>query len=147
MDNLAVSMQGITKIFNGVKANDNVDFNLRKGSIHGLLGENGAGKTTLMNILYGLYQQEAGDIYINGSKEEINSSSNALKPANVIIFFFVSAIIKYPFYNYYSIFHLNCSVILKMFILQAGSIFCNPPYSITAELSILSSIHPCIISY
>ena len=71
MDNLAVSMQGITKIFNGVKANDNVDFNLRKGSIHGLLGENGAGKTTLMNILYGLYQQEAGDIYINGSKEEI----------------------------------------------------------------------------
>ena len=45
MDNLAVSMQGITKIFNGVKANDNVDFNLRKGSIHGLLGENGAGKT------------------------------------------------------------------------------------------------------
>ena len=39
MDNLAVSMQGITKIFNGVKANDNVDFNLRKGSIHGLLGE------------------------------------------------------------------------------------------------------------
>ena len=57
MDNLAVSMQGITKIFNGVKANDNVDFNLSKGSIHGLLGENGAGKTTLMNILYGLYQQ------------------------------------------------------------------------------------------
>ena len=39
MDNLAVSMQGITKIFNGVKANDNVDFNLRKGSVHGLLGK------------------------------------------------------------------------------------------------------------
>ena len=47
MDNLAVSMQGITKIFNGVKANDNVDFNLRKGSIHGLLGENGAGNPLL----------------------------------------------------------------------------------------------------
>lgn len=78
MDNLAVSMQGITKIFNGVKANDNVDFNLRKGSIHGLLGENGAGKTTLMNILYGLYQQEAGDIYINGSKEEISSPIKAI---------------------------------------------------------------------
>ena len=65
MDNLAVSMQGITKIFNGVKANDNVDFNLRKGSIHGLLGENGAGQTTLMTIMYGLYQPEAGDMYIN----------------------------------------------------------------------------------
>ena len=78
MDNLAVSMQGITKIFNGVKANDSVDFNLRKGSIHGLLGENGAGKTTLMNILYGLYQQEAGDIYINGSKEEISSPIKAI---------------------------------------------------------------------
>ena len=78
MDNLAVSMQGITKIFNGVKANDNVDFNLRKGSIHGLLGENGAGKTTLMNILYGLYQQEAGDIYINGRKEEISSPIKAI---------------------------------------------------------------------
>ena len=51
MDNLAVSMQGITKIFNGVKANDNVDFNLRKGSIHGLLGENGAGKTTLISCM------------------------------------------------------------------------------------------------
>ena len=76
MDNLAVSMQGITKIFNGVKANDNVDFNLRKGSIHGLLGENGAGKTTLMNILYGLYQQEAGDIYINGRRNFITDKSN-----------------------------------------------------------------------
>ena len=54
MDTLAVKMQGITKIFGGVKANDNVNFNLSKGSIHGLLGENGAGKTTLMNILYGL---------------------------------------------------------------------------------------------
>ena len=49
MDNLAVSMQGITKIFNGVKANDNVDFNLRKGSIHGLLGENGAGNLEFSN--------------------------------------------------------------------------------------------------
>lgn len=78
MDNLAVSMQGITKIFNGVRANDNVDFNLRSGSIHGLLGENGAGKTTLMNILYGLYQQEAGDIYINGKKQEISSPIKAI---------------------------------------------------------------------
>lgn len=61
-DQCVVEMRGITKIFNGVKANDNVDFFLKKRSIHGLLGENGAGKTTLMNILYGLYQQEEGEI-------------------------------------------------------------------------------------
>ena len=73
MDNYAVEMLGITKIFNGVKANDAIDFRLRPGSIHGLLGENGAGKTTLMNILYGLYRQEEGIIKINGKKENIDS--------------------------------------------------------------------------
>ena len=66
MDNLAVSMQGITKIFNGVKANDNVDFNLRKGSIHGLLGENGAGKTTLMNIIGCLDKPTSGTYELAG---------------------------------------------------------------------------------
>ncbi len=78
MDNLAVRMQGITKIFNKKKANDSVDFFLKKGSIHGLLGENGAGKTTLMNVLYGLYRPEEGEIYINGEKEEITSPVKAM---------------------------------------------------------------------
>ena len=78
MDTLAVKMQGITKIFGGVKANDNVNFNLSKGSIHGLLGENGAGKTTLMNILYGLYQQDEGTIEINGKMEDISSPLKAI---------------------------------------------------------------------
>ena len=78
MDNLAVKMCGITKIFNNKKANDSVDFNLKQGSIHGLLGENGAGKTTLMNVLYGLYRQEEGDIYINGKKEDISSPVKAM---------------------------------------------------------------------
>ncbi len=78
MEELAVKMQGITKIFNQVKANDCVDFSLRKGSIHGLLGENGAGKTTLMNVLYGLYQQEAGDIFIHGAKAEVDSPLKAI---------------------------------------------------------------------
>ena len=78
MDNLAVRMQGITKIFNKKKANDSVDFFLKKGSIHGLLGENGAGKTTLMNVLYGLYRQEEGEIYINGVKAEITSPVQAM---------------------------------------------------------------------
>ena len=73
-----VEMKSITKIFPGVIANDKVDFRLRKGEIHVLLGENGAGKTTLMNILYGLYQPTSGSIYING--EEVN-----IKDPNVAI--------------------------------------------------------------
>lgn len=77
-DEYVVEMRGITKIFNNVKANDNVNFSLRKASIHGLLGENGAGKTTLMNILYGLYQQEEGEIFINGRKEDISSPLKAI---------------------------------------------------------------------
>ncbi|MEA4968892.1 MAG: ABC transporter ATP-binding protein [Candidatus Pelethousia sp.] len=78
MEELAVKMQGITKEFNQVKANDCVDFSLRKGSIHGLLGENGAGKTTLMNVLYGLYQQESGDIFIHGVKAQVDSPLKAI---------------------------------------------------------------------
>ena len=78
METLAVRMQGITKIFNNVKAIDSVDFELKKGSIHGLLGENGAGKTTLMNVLYGLYKQEEGEVFIDGKKEEIFSPIKAI---------------------------------------------------------------------
>ena len=78
MEALAVEMRNITKIFGGVKANDSVKFCLRPGSIHGLLGENGAGKTTLMNILYGLYRQEEGEILIRGKKEEISSPIKAI---------------------------------------------------------------------
>ena len=57
---LAVEMRGIVKKFPGVLANDHVDFDLKQGEIHALLGENGAGKSTLMNVLAGLYRQEAG---------------------------------------------------------------------------------------
>jgi len=78
MSEYAVEMKGITKVFNDVKANDNIDFRIKKGSIHGLLGENGAGKTTLMNILYGLYQQEEGEIWVNGKKEDISSPIKAI---------------------------------------------------------------------
>ncbi|HBV88613.1 MAG TPA: heme ABC transporter ATP-binding protein [Desulfosporosinus sp.] len=75
---LAVEMREITKVFKKVAANDKVNFNLKKGSIHGLLGENGAGKTTLMNCLYGLYQPESGKIFINGKNVRIDSPQKAM---------------------------------------------------------------------
>lgn len=73
-----IEMKGVTKVFPGIIANDNVDFDLNKGEIHVLLGENGAGKTTLMNILYGLYQQEAGDIFVKGQKVNIKNPKEAI---------------------------------------------------------------------
>lgn len=78
MENV-VEMVDITKVFPGVKANDNVNFDLRKSEIHVLLGENGAGKTTLMNILYGLYQPDSGYIKINGKQTQIKSPMDAIK--------------------------------------------------------------------
>ncbi len=76
---LALEAKGITKAFPGVLANDHVDFQLEKGEIHALLGENGAGKTTLMNILYGLYHPDEGEIYVNGEKVRMDSPSDAIK--------------------------------------------------------------------
>jgi len=76
----AIAMHGITKKFpGGVTANDKVDFELRTGEIHGLLGENGAGKTTLMNILYGLYQPDGGTIHVFGQPATFRSPADAIK--------------------------------------------------------------------
>ena len=61
-----LQMKNITKCFGKFRALDGVNLNVKKGSVHALLGENGAGNTTLMNILYGLYQADLGDIFING---------------------------------------------------------------------------------
>lgn len=76
---LAVEMRGIVKKFPGVLANDHVDFELRTGEIHGLLGENGAGKSTLMNVLAGLYRQEAGIIKVKGKPVDFYSPRDAIK--------------------------------------------------------------------
>jgi len=74
-----VEMKDITKRFPGVLANDHVNFALRKGEIHALLGENGAGKSTLMNVLAGLYKAESGSILINSEPEIFNSPRDAIK--------------------------------------------------------------------
>jgi simple sugar transport system ATP-binding protein len=74
-----VVMKGIMKRFPGVVAVNGVDFDLREGEIHALIGENGAGKTTLMNVLYGLYQPDGGEIYIYGDKVSFSSPRDAIK--------------------------------------------------------------------
>jgi simple sugar transport system ATP-binding protein len=73
-----VEMKGIVKRFPGVLANDQVDFSLRKGEIHALLGENGAGKSTLMNILAGMYRQEEGQIWFHGKPVDFHSPKDAI---------------------------------------------------------------------
>ncbi|WP_292657282.1 ATP-binding cassette domain-containing protein, partial [Mesorhizobium sp.] len=71
-------MRGISKSFGAVKANEAVDLSVAPGEILGLLGENGAGKTTLMNVLFGAYAPDAGEILVQGRPVAINSSADAL---------------------------------------------------------------------
>ena len=74
----AIRLVGIEKRFGPVYANKNIDLNVAKGSIHGIIGENGAGKSTLMSILYGFYQADGGEIYVNGKRETIPDSQKAI---------------------------------------------------------------------
>jgi len=74
-----IELIGITKRFPGVVANDHINFDVMPGEVHALLGENGAGKTTLMNIMYGLYQPDEGEIRFRGKKVVIGSPKDAIK--------------------------------------------------------------------
>jgi ABC-type uncharacterized transport system ATPase subunit len=75
---VVLEMRGITKRFPGTVANDDIGFDLREGEVHALLGENGAGKSTLMNILYGLYHPDEGEILIKGKPVRLGSPSAAI---------------------------------------------------------------------
>src|SRR5436853_240013 len=72
-------MRGITKEFPSIVANDNVSFGLVRGEVHALLGENGAGKSTLMNILYGLYKADGGEIRLGGEPVTFASAKDAIE--------------------------------------------------------------------
>jgi general nucleoside transport system ATP-binding protein len=78
-EGIVLALTGITKRFPGVLANDHVDFELREGEVHALLGENGAGKSTLMNILYGLYHPDEGEIHLKGTKTSFASAKDAIE--------------------------------------------------------------------
>ena len=76
---MKLELRGITKRFPGVVANEGVDLVVQPGEIHGLLGENGAGKTTLMNVLYGLYQPDEGEILIDDKPVRFDGPGDAIK--------------------------------------------------------------------
>ncbi|HJX23594.1 MAG TPA: ABC transporter ATP-binding protein [Candidatus Bathyarchaeia archaeon] len=78
MGSTIIQMKQVTKHFPGVLANDHVDIEFKAGEIHALLGENGAGKTTLMNVLYGLWQPEEGEIIVRGKKVKLSSPKDAI---------------------------------------------------------------------
>src|SRR5438046_1077432 len=78
-DGTVLALFGITKQFPGVLANDHVNFDLLEGEVHALLGENGAGKSTLMNILYGLYHPDEGEIRLKGKPVRFGSAKAAIE--------------------------------------------------------------------
>ena len=78
-DGPVLELRKITKRFPGVVANDSIDLDLRRGEVHALLGENGAGKSTLVNVLYGLYKPDEGEILLNGRQASFGSAKDAIE--------------------------------------------------------------------
>ncbi len=78
-DENVIELRHITKSFPGIKANDDISLELRRGEIHALLGENGAGKSTLMSILFGMYKPDEGEIIIRGKEEKVNNPNDATR--------------------------------------------------------------------
>ena len=76
---LAIELKGINKSFGPVRANRDINLKVRRGTIHGIVGENGAGKSTLMSILYGFYTADSGEIFVNGQLAHITDSRHALR--------------------------------------------------------------------
>ena len=86
IDSNSLEMNGITKIFPGVKALDGVTFSCRPGEVHALVGENGAGKSTLMKVLAGVYQPDEGHTRINGQPVSLNTPAEAQQLGLAIIY-------------------------------------------------------------
>ena len=77
MSDYILELRGITKVFPGVKALDGVDFQLRAGEIHALMGENGAGKSTFIKVITGVHRAEEGEMFVDGQKVEFKSPLDA----------------------------------------------------------------------
>ena len=82
----AIELKGISKAFGPVKANQDINFAVPRGTIHGIIGENGAGKSTLMSILYGFYKADAGEVFINGRLTAIPDSQSAIRAGIGMVF-------------------------------------------------------------
>ncbi len=82
----AIELRGISKAFGPVQANKDISIRVRRGTIHGIVGENGAGKSTLMSILYGFYRADSGEIVINGNHTEIPDSLSAIRAGVGMVF-------------------------------------------------------------
>ncbi|MFT4151245.1 MAG: ABC transporter ATP-binding protein [Paracoccaceae bacterium] len=83
---LAIELRGISKAFGPVQANKDISIQVRRGTIHGIIGENGAGKSTLMSILYGFYKADAGEILVNGRPTAIPDSQSAIRAGIGMVF-------------------------------------------------------------
>ncbi len=83
---LAIELRGISKAFGPVQANKDISIQVKRGTIHGIIGENGAGKSTLMSILYGFYKADAGEVFIRGQRTEIPDSQAAIDAGIGMVF-------------------------------------------------------------